>query len=161
MLEETANEKWAQVEQELQRRYDLIPAVVNASRIYIEYEGSILEEVTGLRSQWGAAMTAGDMDQINNATGRLDSGLSRLIVVFEDYPELKASQIVEDLMIVLEGTENRISTERMRYNEAAGDYNRARRFFPANLWTSGWGFEAREYFEAKVGVEDPPPVPVY
>ena len=159
-LETSVDEKWAQVEQELQRRYDLIPRVVNASRIYIEYEGSILQNVTALRSQWAAAMSSGDVDAINDATGKLDSAVANLIVVIENYPDLKASQVVEDLMVALEGTENRISTERMRYNEAVRDYNRARRSFPANMWAAGWGFEGREYFEAKVGAEEPPPVPI-
>jgi LemA protein len=159
-LEESVDEKWAQVEQELQRRYDLIPRVVNASKLYIKYEGSILQNVTELRSQWAAAMNSGDLDAINDATGKLDSAVSNLIVVIENYPELKASQVVEDLIVELEGTENRISTERMRYNEAVRDYNRARRSFPANLWAAGWGFEGREYFEAKVGAEEPPTVPI-
>jgi len=159
-LEESVDEKWAQVEQELQRRYDLIPRVVNASKLYIKYEGSILQNVTELRSQWAAAMNSGDLDAINDATGKLDSAVSNLIVVIENYPELKASQVVEDLIVELEGTENRISTERMRYNEAVRDYNRERRSFPANLWAAGWGFEGREYFEAKVGAEEPPTVPI-
>jgi LemA protein len=159
-LEEGVNEKWAQVAQELQRRYDLIPQVVNASKLYIQYEGSILEEITRLRSQWSASMQAGNISTIDNATENLETGVSQLIVVFEAYPDLQASQIVEDLMIVLEGTENRISTERMRYNEAARDYNRATRVFPTNIWASGWGFQRREYFAAKVGAEDPPPVPI-
>jgi LemA protein len=158
-LEETVDEKWAQVEQELQRRYDLIPRVVNASMLYIKYEGSILENITKLRSQWASAMQTGKMEDINNATSNIESEISRLIVVVEAYPELKASQVVQDLMITLEGTENRISTERMRYNEAVRDYNRSVRSFPANLWVAGWGFESREYFKAKVGAEEPPPVP--
>ena len=159
-LEESVDEKWAQVEQELQRRYDLIPRVVNASKLYIQYEGSILQNVTELRSQWAAAMNSGDLDAINNATGQFDSAVSNLIVVIEDYPELKAVQVVEDLIIELEGSENRISTERMRYNEAVRDYNTARRSFPANLWAAGWGFEGRDYFEAKVGAQEPPAVPI-
>ena len=160
-LEESVDEKWAQVEQELQRRYDLIPRVVNASKLYINYEGSILQNVTELRSQWAAAMQSGDVDAINDATGKLDSEVANLIVVIrEDYPELEAQKVVQDLIVELEGTENRISTERMRYNEAVRDYNRARRSFPANLWAAGWGFEGREYFEAKVGAEEPPPVPL-
>jgi LemA protein len=159
-LEETVNEKWAQVEQELQRRYDLIPRVVNASKLYINYEGSILQNVTELRSQWASAMQSGDLDDINDATGQLDTAVANLVVVIEDYPDLKASQVVEELITELEGTENRISTERMRYNEAVRDYNRARRSFPANMFAAGWGFEGREYFEAKVGAEEPPPVPV-
>jgi LemA protein len=159
-LDETANEKWAQVEQELQRRYDLIPRVVNASKLYINYEGSILQNVTELRSQWASAIQSGDLDAINDATGQLDTAVANLVVVIEDYPDLKASQVVQELITELEGTENRISTERMRYNEAVGDYNRARRVFPANMFATGWGFEARDYFEAKVGAEEPPPVPL-
>jgi LemA protein len=159
-LEETVDEKWAQVEQELQRRYDLIPRVVNASKLYIQYEGSILQNVTELRSQWAAALNSGDLDEINNVTSRLDSAVSNLVVVIENYPELKSSQVVEELIVELEGTENRISTERMRYNEAVRDFNRAQRSFPANLWSSGWGFETREYFEAKVGAQEPPEVPI-
>lgn len=158
-LDETVNEKWAQVEQELQRRYDLIPRVVNASKLYINYEGSILQNVTELRSQWASAMQSGDLDAINDATGELDSAVANLVVVIEAYPDLKASQVVQDLITELEGTENRISTERMRYNEAVRDYNLARRVFPANMFASGWGFDARDYFEAKVGAEEPPPVP--
>jgi LemA protein len=159
-LEAAADEKWAQVEQELQRRYDLIPNVVNTAKLYIEYEGSVLEEITSLRSQWAVASQTGDVDSINNATGELESSLSRLIVVVENYPELKASQIVEDLLVVLEGTENRISTERMRYNEAVRDYNVAIKAFPGSFWASGWGFENKAYFQAKVGAEEPPQVPL-
>jgi LemA protein len=159
-LDESVNEKWGQVEQELQRRYDLIPRVVNASKLYIQYEGSILQNVTELRSQWAAALNSGDLDQINDATTRLDSAVTNLVVTIENYPDLKASQVVEDLIVELEGTENRISTERMRYNEAVRDFNQAQRVFPANLWASGWGFEIREYFEAKVGAQEPPSVPL-
>ena len=157
-LEASADEKWAQVEQELQRRYDLIPNVVNSAEFYIEYEGSVLENITRLRSQWATATQTGDVDSINNATGELESSLSGMVVVFEDYPDLKADSIIEGLMVELEGTENRISTERMRYNEAVRDYNVAVKAFPGNLWASGWGFESKAYFEAKVGAEDPPQV---
>jgi LemA protein len=159
-LEESVDEKWAQVEQELQRRYDLIPRVVNASKLYIQYEGSILQNVTELRSQWATAMQSGDADAINDATANLETGISNLIVVVEDYPELKSSDVIISLMVELEGTENRISTERMKYNEAVRDYNQVRRSFPANLWAAGWGFEGKEYFEAKVGAEEPPTVPI-
>jgi len=158
-LEEKVETAWADIEQELQRRYDLIPRVVNASKLYINYEGSILQNVTQLRSQWASAINSGDLDSINEATGELDSAVSRLLVVIEDYPELKASQIVEDLIVELEGTENRISTERSRYNGVVREYNTARRSFPTNLWAAGWGFEAKEYFEAKVGAQEPPTVP--
>jgi LemA protein len=159
-LDETVNEKWSQVEQELQRRYDLIPNVVNSAKLYINYEGSVLQNVTELRSQWASAMQSGDLDSINDATTQLDAEVTNLVVEVEAYPDLKASQVVQDLITELEGTENRISTERMRYNEAVGDYNRARRVFPANMFAAGWGFEARAYFEAKVGASEPPVVPL-
>jgi len=159
-LEESVDEKWAEVQQELQRRYDLIPRVVNASKLYIQYEGSILENITRLRSQLASALQTGDMETVDNATDQMESALSNLIVSVEAYPDLKASQVVQDLMVTLEGTENRISTERMRYNEATRDYNRARRSFPGSLWALGWGFEGKEYFRAKVGAEEPPPVPI-
>jgi len=157
-LEVTVDEKWAQVDTVLQRRFDLIPNVVDAAKLYINYEGSILENVTRLRSQWAAAQASGDQNNIVDATSNLDAGISQLIVSFEAYPDLKASAIVQDLITELEGSENRISTERMRYNEAVGDYNQARRVFPANIWATGWGFEARTFFEAVPGANTPPTV---
>lgn len=157
-LEVSVDEKWAQVETVLQRRFDLIPNVVDAAKLYITYEGSILENITMLRSQWTAAQASGDENSIVNATSNLDAGVSQLIVTVEAYPNLESSTIVQDLITELEGSENRISTERMRYNEAVGDYNQARRSFPANIWASGWGFEARIFFEAVTGAENPPAV---
>ena len=157
-LEVSVDEKWAQVETFLQRRFDLIPNVVDAAKLYITYEGSILENITRLRSQWAATQTSGDENAIVNATSNLDAGVSQLIVAVEAYPNLESSAIVQDLITELEGSENRISTERMRYNEAVGDYNQARRSFPANIWASGWGFEARTFFEAVTGAENPPAV---
>ncbi len=157
-LDTSVDEKWAQVEQELQRRYDLIPNVVSAARGYMNYEGSILQNVTALRSQWMNAAQSGNLDAINNATTQMESGISGLMVTFEAYPDLKSSDVVQSLMISLEGTENRISTERMRYNEAVRDYNTAIRVFPSNLWTAGWGFGTKSYFQAQVGSTEVPPV---
>ena len=157
-LEVDVDERWADVETVLQRRFDLIPNVVDSAKLYIEYEGSILENITRLRSQWSAAQATGDENAIVNATSNLDAGLSQLIVVVEAYPDLESAPIVQDLITELEGSENRISTERIRYNKAVGDYNSARRVFPANIWTSGWGFEARDFFEATSGAGTPPTV---
>jgi LemA protein len=157
-LEVTVDEKWAQVETVLQRRFDLIPNVVDAAKLYIDYEGSILENITRLRSQWAEAQASGDQNAIVDSSSSLTSGISQLVVVIENYPQLEASGIVQDLITELEGSENRISTERIRYNEAVSDYNQARRVFPANIWASGWGFEAREFFEATTGAENPPSV---
>jgi len=159
-LDETVNESWAQVQQELQRRYDLIPNIVNSTKLYLGYEAEVLQNVTALRSQWMSAIQSGDQDAVADATTNMESGIANLIVLIEDYPDLEASQVIQNLMIELEGTENRISTERMYYNEAVRDYNQVRRSFPANLWAGGWGFEAREYFEATIGAEDVPTVPL-
>lgn len=158
-LEASADAQWADVEAQLQRRYDLIPNVVSAARQYITYEGSILESITRLRSQWATATQTGDVSEINNATGQLETGLTTLIVTFEAYPDLKASQVVEDLIVVLEGTENRIAVERIRYNDAARDFNVAVKAFPGNLFAGGGGFTQKAYFEAKVGATEPPAVP--
>jgi LemA protein len=155
-LEASADAQWANVDVQLQRRYDLIPNVVAAAREYITYEGSILENITRLRSQWAAAEQTGNVDEINNATGQLEAEIPNFIVTVEAYPNLKASQVVEDLIVELEGTENRISTERLRYNDAARDFNAAIKAFPANLFVAGWGFTQKAYFQAKVGATEPP-----
>jgi LemA protein len=157
-LEVTVDETWADVEAVLQRRFDLIPNVVNSAKLYIEYEGSILENITRLRSQWAEAQASGDENAIVDASNNLAEGIYQFRVIVEAYPDLESSAIVQDLITELEGSENRISTERIRYNDAVGDYNSARRSFPANLWASGWGFEAREFFEATSGADSPPAV---
>ncbi len=157
-LDVSVDEKWAQVEGELQRRYDLIPNVVAAATGYMTYEGSVLQNVTRLRLQWAAAMDNGNVDEVNNATGALESSVSQLIVSFEAYPDLKASDVVQDLIVELEGTENRLSTERMRYNEAVGDFNTAIKVFPANMWSAGWGFESKAFFQAQIGASTAPQV---
>jgi LemA protein len=157
-LQTSVDGQWAQVNQELQRRYDLIPNVVAAARAYINYEGSILENITRLRSQWMTAEQNGDINQIDNATRQMETGVASMMVTFENYPDLKSSDVVQSLMITLEGTENRISTERMRFNDAVRDYNAAIKVFPANLWAASWGFTAKSYFQAQVGSSEVPPV---
>lgn len=157
-LDNAASGQWAQVEQELQRRYDLIPNVVAAARAYMNYEGSVLENVTQLRSQWMAAVNSGDIDSINNATEQMETSVTNLVVTFEAYPDLQASEVVQSLMITLEGTENRISTERMRFNEDVRDFNTAIAVFPANIWAQGWGFTQKEYFQAQIGASEVPNV---
>jgi LemA protein len=157
-LNASTDNAWANVDVQLQRRYDLIPNVVDAARAYITYEGSILQNITALRSQWMNAEQSGNLDSINSATSAMESGISSLIVTFEAYPNLQASDVVQSLMITLEGTENRISTERIRFNDAVRSYNTAIQVFPANLWTAGWGYTAKSYFQAQVGATTVPPV---
>jgi LemA protein len=88
----------------------------------------------------------------------MESGVSNLMVTFENYPNLQASDVIQSLMISLEGTENRISTERMRYNEAVRDYNTVMAQFPASMWSAGWGFTAKPYFEAQITAAEVPQV---
>ena len=157
-LNASVENSWANVDVQLQRRYDLVPNVVDAARAYMTYEGSILQNITALRSQWMNAEQSGNLDQINSATSAMESGISSLIVTFEAYPNLKASDVVQSLMITLEGTENRISTERIRLNDSVKSYNTAIHVFPANLWTPGWGYNSKSYFQAQVGSTTVPPV---
>jgi LemA protein len=157
-LNASVENAWANVDVQLQRRYDLIPNVVDAARAYMTYEGSILQNITALRSQWMNAEQSGNLDQINNATSAMESGISSLIVTFEAYPTLQASDVVQSLMITLEGTENRISTERIRLNDSVKSYNTAILVFPANLWNAGWGYNSKSYFQAQVGSTAVPPV---
>ncbi len=157
-LNVSVDEKLANVESVLQRRYDLIPNVVNAAKAYMTYEGSVLENVTRLRNAWLAALDSGNAGEVGNATSALEQGVSQLIVNVEAYPDLKASSVVKDLITELEGTENRISTERIRYNEAVGDFNTAISVFPANMFAAGWGFEKKSFFEAQLDASTAPQV---
>ncbi len=119
-LDQQVKSSWAQVENQLQRRYDLIPNLVNTVKGYAAHEKGILEEVTRLRSQWG--QSANIQDKVATAN-QLGSALSRLLLVSENYPNLKADQNFLALQSQLEGTENRISVERMRYNESVQAFN--------------------------------------
>jgi len=155
-LDEGVNTSWAQVETVLQRRYDLIPNLVNTVKGYAQHERGLLEEVTRLRSQWGAAK--GSEAKAKAAT-ELESALGRLMVVVEKYPDLKANQNFLALQDELAGTENRISVERRRYNDAVREYNVAIRRFPANMLAGTLGFVKRDaYFEADEKAKTAPKV---
>jgi LemA protein len=153
---EMIGERWAQVENVLQRRYDLIPNLVNTVKGYAKHERQLLEEVTRLRSQWGQAKTTNQ--KMSAATG-LESVLGRLMVVVERYPDLKANQNFLRLQDELAGTENRIAVERKRYNEAIRDYNITLRRFPANIIGGMFGFEkSTAYFESAEEAKTAPKV---
>jgi len=154
-LDEGAITAWAQVETVLQRRYDLIPNLVNTVKGYAKHEKELLENVTRLRSQWGAAKT---VDQKIQASSQLEGFLGRLMVVMERYPDLKANQNFLALQDELTGTENRIAVERRRYNEAVRAYNSTIRRFPGNVVASMSGFERREPFEAAAAAAEAPKV---
>lgn len=144
---ETITAKWAQVENQLQRRSDLIPNLVNTVKGYAAHEKTVLEDVTNARSRWAGAST---LDDKVKAAGQMDAALARLLLVVENYPQLKADQTFLQLMDELSGTENRIAVERMRYNEAVRDFNITVRRFPANIVASMFGYKAAtEYFKAE------------
>ena len=144
---ETIGARWAQVENQLQRRNDLIPNLVNTVKGYAAHEKGVFEAVTNARSQWAKA---GSVDEKVRAAGSIDVALSRLLLVVENYPTLKADQTFMKLMDELAGTENRIAVERMRYNEAVKEYNITVRSFPGNLLAGMFGFKpATEYFKAE------------
>ena len=166
ILEEGVNQKWAQVENVYQRRADLIPNLVEIVKGYASHERETLEAVVNARSKVGGQINIGP-DVLNNpeafakfqqAQGALTSALQRLMVVVERYPELKADQRFADLQTQLEGTENRISVERGRFNESVQNYNTAVRVFPANVMAGIFGFGQKNYFQADTGAEKAPQV---
>jgi LemA protein len=155
-LQEGMKGAWAQVETVLQRRYDLIPNLVATVKGYAEHEKEVLENVTRLRSQWGAAKT---VDEKAQAATQMESALARLLVVAERYPDLKANQNFRDLQFELAGTENRIAVERQRYNDTVRAYNTKVRQFPASLVASFGGFAPSDaYFDAAPDATEAPKV---
>jgi LemA protein len=162
-LGEGVDSAWAQVENVYQRRADLIPNLVATVKGAADFEQTTLQNITEARAKVGQvnfnqAPTAGQMEQFQAAQNQLSSALSRLLVVVENYPELKATEAFRDLQVQLEGTENRIAVERQRYNEVAREYNTARKRFPAVLFASMLGFEEKAYFESRPGSDEPPAV---
>ena len=153
--DEECNKAWGNVESVLQRRFDLIPNLVNTVKGYAAHESNTLEEITRLRSQWGEAKT---QDEKVAAASGLESALARLMVVVENYPELKANENFVRLQDELAGTENRINVERQRYNESVQGYNTSIRRMPGALIARVAGFESRKPFEAVKGAEVAPTV---
>jgi LemA protein len=156
VLREGVDSNWAQVETVLQRRFDLIPNLVNTVKGFAAQEQQVFTEVTRLRSQWGEAR--GAAEKVEAATG-LEGALSRLLLVAERYPDLKSNQNFLALQDELSGTENRIAVERRRYNESVRTYNARVRQFPTSLVASLTGLDRDvEYFEAASGADQAPQV---
>ncbi|MBN2438544.1 MAG: LemA family protein [Deltaproteobacteria bacterium] len=154
-LDEGVKSAWAQVENQLQRRYDLIPNLVETVKGYAKQEKDVLVEVTNARARVGGAATVPDKISANN---ELTGALSRLLVVVEQYPDLKSNQNFIRLQDELAGTENRISVERKRYNDAVRGYNVAIRSFPANLLAGMFGFGKAAFFEVPTAAKAAPQV---
>jgi len=163
--EEAVEGAWAQVENQYQRRADLIPNLVNTVKGAANFEQETLTSVIEARSKATSVnINASDLSdpakfqQFQQAQGELSGALSRLLVSVERYPELKANSNFRDLQSQLEGTENRISTERKRFNDTAQSYNSSIRKFPTSIFASIGGFERKAYFEADQGAENAPSV---
>ncbi len=164
-LEQDVNAKWAQVENVYQRRADLIPNLVATVKGYAAHESSVLEAVTESRSRVGSIQVSKDIlnqpaefQKFQQAQANLSSALSRLLLVVERYPDLKANQNFLELQSQLEGSENRIAVERKRFNESAQDYNTRIKQFPTLLFARMLGFPEKQYFQSAPGSEKAPVV---
>jgi LemA protein len=146
---------WAQVETQYQRRVDLIPNLVSTVKGAAEFERSTFIEVTEARTQW---MNAGSRAEKVSAANGMEGALSRLMLTFENYPTLQATQAYRDLMTQLEGTENRITVSRRDYNEIVRIFNVRVKRFPAVLLARAFGFDPEEFFAAEEGAQDAPEV---
>jgi LemA protein len=157
-MNEEVTKQWQNVEVQYQRRVDLVPNLVTSVASYATLEASLLQNITELRSQWARSRTSGDAESGVAAARGLDSAISRLLLVAENYPQLRSSELYRDLQAQLEGAENRISVERTRYNQAVRNYNTAVKSFPGVLLAGAFGFRERSYFEAAPGADVAPRV---
>jgi len=153
--EESVDSKWAQVENQLQRRYDLIPNLVESVKGYAKHEQDIIASISEARSQMGNARSPEEQAVANDA---LNGALSRLLVVVENYPNLKADANFRQLMDELAGTENRLAVAREDYNNEVQTFNKIVKRFPGNLIAGMFGFEQKEYFKATAGSEKAPSI---
>lgn len=147
--------QWAQVETQYQRRFDLIPNLVESVKGMMKQEKEVFEKIAEARTRYAGART---VEEKVKAIGGVESALGRLLVIMENYPQLRSVENVAQLMDELAGTENRISVERRRYNDLVRDYNTAIKKFPGNLLAQAFGFSERSFFEAAEGAEKAPKV---
>ena len=162
--EESVSTAWSNVENQYQRRADLIPNLVNTVKGYAAHEKETLDAVVSARSKATQAqisiddLTPEKLQAYQRAQGEIGVALGRLLAITENYPDLKANENFQALQAQLEGTENRISVERRKFNETAKAYNTNIRRFPKNIIAGLFGFEKRPYFEASEGTETAPEV---
>lgn len=161
---ETVTAQWSNVENQYQRRLDLIPNLVNTVKGYAAHEENTLTDVVNARAKATQMqininqLDETTMKKLNQVQGELSSALSRLMAISENYPNLKANENFLDLQAQLEGTENRIAVERRKFNETARQYNASIQQFPRNILAGMFGFTAKPYFEANAGAENAPKV---
>ena len=153
--DEAINQQWAQVQNQLQRRNDLIPNLVETVKGYAAHEEGVYKDIAESRSRLLAAKSP---DETIAAANQQSSALGRLLAISENYPQLRANEQFNRLMDELSGTENRIAVERMRYNEKVQEYETARRQFPANLTAKLFGFKEHPYFQAPAEAQQVPKV---
>ena len=154
-LNEGADSQWAQVETQYQRRFDLIPNVVSTVKGFAKQEQSVFGEIAEARTKYSGASTINDKV---NAANQVESSLGRLLVIAENYPDLKSSQLFSNLNIELEGSENRISVERKRYNDTVQSYNLLVKSVPSSWIASRSGFIERSYFKSISAAQNAPTV---
>ena len=147
--------QWGQVETQYQRRFDLIPNLVNSVKGLMTQERAVFDAIAEARTKYGSATTVNDKAA---AAGQLETALGRLLVVVENYPEIRSSAAVTGLMDELAGTENRISVERRRYNDLVRTYNTSVKTFPTNMIAGMFGFAEKQYFQSVSGADKAPKV---
>lgn len=152
--------KWSQVQNQYQRRYDLIPRLVNSTKLYINYESKLLTDITEARSQWGKSLATQPTQSQIDSQSQMDSVMSRLMVIVtsENYPQLKADALVKGLMDELSGTENRIAVERMRYIQSVQSYNTGIQMFPGVIIADMMNLQPIPNYQANINVQDAPKI---
>ena len=157
-LDEQATAQWKQVETQYQKRFDLLPNLVEMAKGVMKQEQAVFTAIADARTRYAGAQTSGSVDEKVRATSQLDSAFSRLLVITENYPQLKSSENVQTLMAQNEGIENRIATERARFNDDVKIYNLAVKRFPSSIMAKIFGFDAREYFQSDAAAAKAPQI---